>query len=97
MAFWIDDLPYFYNDFYYTATFGGATIKVWMEEAYAERMVDGIPVEVHTLISDAEEADMATAKQGDSIVINGKTYYIIDPKPNGTGMIEFQLSEVAVG
>jgi hypothetical protein len=95
-----EDLPVFCRDFGVTATFstlGGvastATVTGIFDNAYAVATVeDGLEVESRHPALTCPVADVAGVVQGDSLSIAGTTYSVVDPMPDGTGMVTLLLS-----
>lgn len=102
MAFYDNDISLFFTDFAVDAVYtpqGGpaSTIKVIFNNEY-NRVVDingfaGIESSAPQAV--CKTTDAANARHGDTLVINGTTYYIAEIMPDGTGITVLALSRDA--
>ncbi len=80
----------------YTPKGGSAvTIQVIFDDPHADVTPSKGFVQVETAkpTATAQTTDVPNAAHGDSLVINGSTYYIKEPRPDGTGFTEIDLTE----
>ena len=103
MAF-TEDMDAFFNtdDFAVAATYnpkgtggGAATVHVIFDRDYIEANVGSAGIEGDQPLALGKAADFPNVKQGDSLYHPdlGINYEIVNPRPDGTGMILLQLKE----
>lgn len=93
MAFTEDLTPMFdtVHGFAVNATFKTATIPVIFDDQYyAEQGMD-VDIASSRPAATCRTADVSTAAEGDSIVINGTTYYVTVVMPDSTGITVLSL------
>lgn len=88
-----EDPTLFYDtdDFAVTATYDGATpVDGIFTRAYRE--VNGVGTYMPAF--DCAAADVSGVTTGKQIVIEGTTYKVIDPRPDGQGFMKLLLNKV---
>ena len=97
--FYDADIDIFFTDFaadaIYTPSGGTAkTIKVVFESEYLSVQVVGdVGVESASPAAYCKSADIIGVQHGDTLVIEGTTYYVTEIHPDGTGMTLLILSK----
>lgn len=86
------------SDFAVTAVYnpgGGSptSISVIYDNEYLSSVLGGIEVENKNPMILCKTSDVANAKHGETIVVNGITYKIIEVQPDGTGLTSLILSQ----
>ncbi len=84
------DLSAFFVDFGVNATVGGAAVRGIFDDAYADPL--DFAGSTQSLL--CASADVATAAQGTPVVVNGVSYTVGNPKPDGPGLTRLVLQEV---
>ena len=93
MTFWEDDLDLFFDDFQSVATLsGGSTINVLFDRNPEIALA---AVETAAIVATAKTSDVSDLDTGDTLVIDGVTYYVVKNEPDGTGISILTLSEDA--
>lgn len=81
MAF-TETLSDFFGDFQTVASFSGTTANVIFDEEYIEtESITGVAP-----IMTCQTSEVSSLQEGDSVVVNGTTYYVIHKQPDGTGV-----------
>ena len=82
------------TDWTFTDTSAGttATITALLRKEYVEvEVVDEIGVESNASFAFFQISDVPNIQQGDTLVISGATYTVVEVMPDGEGMIDFRL------
>jgi len=101
MSFVVDDLDIFFQDFGVDAVYtpqGGAasTIRVLFDNTYvAVDTAGNVLAESKSPIAHCKTSDIQGIRHGDTLLINGTTYYIVEHQPDGTGISVLVLSKDA--
>ena len=82
------------TDWTFTDTSAGTTAKItallWKE--YLEVKVEGVVVvQNNTQFAFVRTSDVPSIQQGDTLVINGATYTVVEVVLDGEGMTDFRL------
>lgn len=72
------------------------TIKAIYDNDYISSMMEGIIVENANPRIIAKTSDIANARIGDTIVVNGITFNVINVRPDGTGITTIELTTNAM-
>ena len=82
------------TDYAFTDTSGGttATITALLRKEYVEVEVEGeFGVESNASFAIFQTSDVPSIQQGDTLVISGATYTVLEVMPDGEGMTDFRL------
>jgi len=99
VTFWVDDLDVFFQDFVVDAIYtpqGGvaSTIKVIYDREYiAVDTAGNVLMESRSPIAHCKNSDIPNVKHGDTLMIDGMTFYVTEIQPDGTGITRLILSE----
>ena len=87
----VEDLSEFFDtdEHASAATYSGSTIKGIFKDEYV--MVRGVESSVPVYV--CAESDVPSVSNSSQIIINGVTYSVIEPQPDGTGLIRLVLNE----
>jgi hypothetical protein len=91
--FWEADLAGMFVDFGIDATYGASTIQVIFDNEFLAASAFDIEVESREPKCYVKESDVSGIDQGDTLVINSTTYYVIKVEPDGTGLTRLILSK----
>jgi len=86
----VEDHAVYFLDFGINVTVGGVVVRAIFDDAYADPM--GMAGSTPAVL--CASADVSDAALGTAVVIDGVSYTVVKPEPDGTGMTRLLLQEV---
>jgi len=81
------------DEFATTATFGQTSVPGIFDGQGVEVTVEGMEIATTAPTFLCRESDVSGLARGGTVVIGGTTYYVIEKRPDGTGMVTLILSK----